>query len=363
MKVLLLADAGSVHTEKWAIGLASKGISVGIFSFNRMHSNWIDNHVNIVLLYQPKSAISGKKTSEKLRYFSYLYKLKSAIKAFEPNILHAHYASSYGLMGAITGFHPYIVSVWGTDVYSFPKESWSKKWILQYVLRKAKVICSTSKNMANEISAYTQKNASIIPFGIDTGRFKRKHIYQETRILFGTVKALEEVYGIDRLIRAFHYFVTNLNSNAGLIIYGSGSQEQSLRQLVNELELYEKVDFRGFVCGDALIHAYEQMDIFMALSRSESFGVAVLEASAMQLPVIASNVGGLKEVVSDSQTGFLVDGDDLNEVISRMRLLSENQKLRLEMGVRGRQLVMKYYDFQVNLREQTNVYHEVMIKN
>jgi len=362
MKVLLLADAGSGHTEKWALGLASRGIKVGVFSFNRMRSNWILENASIELLFQPEESISGKKITEKLRYFTYLQKLKRAIALFKPDILHAHYASSYGFIGALTGFKPYVVSVWGTDVYSFPKEALPKKWILQFVLRKATMICSTSKDMANELGAYTNKNVNLIPFGIDAARFNRLAENKNERIVFGTVKALETVYGIDRLIRAFHFFVNNVSSDAVLEIYGSGSQDRALHQLVHSLNLDEKVDFKGFVSGDKLIQAYERLDIFMALSRSESFGVAILEASAMQLPVIAANVGGLKEVVSDQQTGFLVNADDIKQVVSKMQLLAEHKTLRLEMGQKGRELVLKHYDFNVNLESQLTLYNELLEK-
>jgi glycosyltransferase involved in cell wall biosynthesis len=362
MKVLLLADAGSGHTEKWAIGLASKGIEVGIFSFNRAKTNWFDDHENIHLLFQPKEAITGKKLTEKLRYFTYLKKVKAVITSFKPDVLHAHYASSYGLMGALSGHQCFVVSVWGTDVYSFPKERAIKKWILKYVLNKSRVICSTSADMAKETALYTTKKARVIPFGIDVNRFQRQHEKKNGPFVFGTVKALEEVYGIDRLISSFSDYNKLCDQDSELWIYGSGSQGNNLKSLTENLGICSKVKFKGFVSGAELTVAYESMDVFMALSRSESFGVAILEASSMELPVITSNVGGLKEVVSDGNTGFLVDGDNQDQIIERMKALAGNEGLRKKMGVNGRAWVLENYDFQVNLTQQVAVYQELIEK-
>ena len=80
----------------------------------------------------------------------------------------------------------------------------------------------------------------------------------------------------------------------------------------------------------------------------------------MELPIIASNVGGLKEVVSDGNTGFLVDGDNQDQIIERIKELAENEGLRKKMGVNGRAWVLENYDFQINLTQQIAVYQELI---
>src|SRR4051812_2863748 len=112
-KVLLLSDTNSEHTEKWALGLAAKGIKIGLFSFNKARYNWFENNSNIELLYQPDIGINANSKSTKLNYISNVKVLKKIIAKFKPDILHAHYATSYGLIGALTGFHPFVISVWG----------------------------------------------------------------------------------------------------------------------------------------------------------------------------------------------------------------------------------------------------------
>src|SRR5690606_25654391 len=130
MKILLLSDCNSPHTVKWAVSLAEKNIDVLIFSFPDDNTGIYSKYQNIKII---SAKIPGKKqfkeeaSISKITYLFSLFRLKKIIKQFKPDILHAHYATSYGLLGAITGFHPFIISVWGTDVISFPNVSFLHK--------------------------------------------------------------------------------------------------------------------------------------------------------------------------------------------------------------------------------------------
>src|SRR5690606_14690363 len=113
-------------------------------------------------------------------------------------ILHAHYATSYGLIGALSGFKPFVLSVWGADVYDFPRRSKLHKKLFQYNLKKADLILSTSEIMRNELKKYTAKEVLVTPFGVDTSVFCKKDIAEKDNsvINIGTIKSLEEKYGI-----------------------------------------------------------------------------------------------------------------------------------------------------------------------
>src|SRR5688572_24406093 len=151
MKVLLLSDTYSEHTEKWALGLANAGIEVGLFSFNKASYEWY-NHPGITVFFEPDKKINAESTLTKLAYLKYVSILKKIIRHFKPDILHAHYASSYGLVGALSGFHPFVLSVWGSDIYDFPRRSKLHKRLIQHNLRKSDMIMSTSHIMKEEIS-------------------------------------------------------------------------------------------------------------------------------------------------------------------------------------------------------------------
>ncbi len=172
MKILLLADINSSHTIRWAKALAQHNMDilvVGLAGLNHTEFDGIEN-LSVRSLHQ---LIDYKHQAlSKVKYLKALPVVKQCIREFRPNIVHAHYATSYGLLGALSGFHPFVISVWGSDVYEFPKTSFLHKSLLQYNLGKADKILSTSQAMAKETALYTNKNIDITPFGIDTNIFK-----------------------------------------------------------------------------------------------------------------------------------------------------------------------------------------------
>jgi len=294
----------------------------------------------------------------KLNYFKGIGLLKRIKRDFEPQLIHAHYASSYGTLALLAGLKPYSVSCWGSEVFDFPKRSWLHKILFKKVIASAECVYSTSYRMKTEIVTYVEREIHVIPFGIDTEKFSsRKERTGSEKLVIGTVKALEEVYGIDRLLEAYALFEKEYTGESELRIYGKGSKEAELKQLAHQLGIGNKVSFCGFVSGAELITAYEELDVFCALSRQESFGVSVLEASAMNLPVIVSDAGGLPEVVKNSETGFIVDNGDPTAAAQCLLVLTVPD-LRMKMGNAGRSFVLEKYAFHENLEQQVTIYQK-----
>jgi len=96
------------------------------------------------------------------------------------------------------------------------------------------------------------------------------------------------------------------------------------------------------------------------LSDSESFGVAIIEASACGVPVVVSNAGGLPEVVVDEQTGFIVPRNNPKEAAERFLRLLRNLQLRKEMGNAGRQFVLENYEWKENADRMECLYETIV---
>lgn len=371
MKVLLLSDATSPHTIKWAKSLANREISIGLFSLSNCNYDIYKEYPNITLYMQNFSDAlirCSSKHWQKLKYLKTLFFLQNVIRQFSPDIVHAHYASSYGLLGALSGFKPYVISVWGSDVFDFPHTSFLHKLILQYNLLKANVILSTSNIMAREVNLYTNKPIEVTPFGIDIDVFKPKaqishNIISSQDIVIGTVKALEEQYGIEYLIRAFA-IVKEKNSHLPLklLIVGGGSQEQYLKNLAKELLVFDNVIFAGKIPYDEVIAYHNMLSVSVFVSNSDSFGVAVIEASACEKPVVVSRVGGLPEVVDDGVTGFIVEPRNPEQTAVAIEKLVLNTSLRMKMGQAGRERVKKLFNWQDNVDQMICIYRKVSKK-
>lgn len=362
-KILLLSDASSEHTEKWAKGIVSKEFEVFVFSLIPPKYDWHKNIPNLQVEYLNFS--SGTILS-KLRYLLALKRIKKTIKKFKPDILHAHYATSYGLLGALSGFKPFLISVWGSDVYDFPVKSIFHKKLLAYNLSKADKILSTSKCMAIETNKYTSKTIAITPFGINTTAFKNIASNGKKELTIGTIKPIEIKYGTNDLIHVFKKLVTNNPTlHIKFMIVGVGSIEQEMKHLAQELGIGDKLLFTGRVPFDEIVKYHNLLDIYVALSifDSESFGVATVEASACEKPVVVTDVSGFKEVVLDSQTGFIVPRKNIDQATNAIQKLIDNPQLRIDMGKKGREFVIANYEWKNNLQTMIDIYDSVLTAN
>ena len=125
MKLLILSDANSIHTQKWVISLTQSDFEIQLFSLfkPKLDLSKIYERYNVKVI-SPDLELRTKSLREpnlsKIRYLQSIPLLRKTIARFNPDILHAHYASSYGLLGVLTRFKPLFISVWGSDIYYFP---------------------------------------------------------------------------------------------------------------------------------------------------------------------------------------------------------------------------------------------------
>lgn len=364
MKVLLLSDIASEHTEKWALGLAEIGIQVGLFSFNKSSYPWYQNKKNIEMLYEPDKSLNSDSKFSKLTYLTLVNKLKAVIKSFNPDVLHAHYATSYGLIGAMSGFHPFIISAWGTDVMKFPQKNVFNRSVLKYNLRKADAICATSNTVKEFLKPVTKKNVFVVPFGVDIDIFSQKKVMNiagENAFVIGCIKSLETLYNIDVLIKAVALLTKrNPEKKIKALIIGVGSQEKNLKNLVKQLHLEENVIFTGRIPFNQISDYFNMLDVLVNVSDYESFGVSVIEAMACSKAVIATNTGGLKEIINNEAVGKLVAIKDVEATAAAIELYMNNEELRLNTGINARERVIKNYDWKNNVREMNKIYESLI---
>lgn len=360
MKILLLSGASSIHTIRWANALADKNIDIHLVSQHKPVEE-LNSKVNLYLL--PNKGMLG--------YYIYASKVKKLIKQINPDLINAHYASGYATLARLSNFHPCLLSVWGSDVYDFPKKSFIHKNLVIKNLVYADKVASTSIAMANQTNSLLPNNSldiAITPFGVDFNNFKNiKYKEDSNKIIIGTIKGLETKYGIDILINAFSLLNKNLISinypkEVFLQIAGNGPEENNLKQLVKDLKLEEKIQFLGRIEHDLVPNTLKLFDIFVALSRIESFGVAVVEAQAAFLPTVVSNVGGLPEVVENTVSGYVVQCENIEQTASKLMQLINDHSLRKSMGEAGFKNASQKYNWNNNVQTMIDLYSDT-IKN
>ena len=366
MKILLLADTYSEHTEKWALGLAEQGIEIGLFSFNKASYSWYSNKKKIQVLFEPEYRLEADSKTSKLSYLKFVRPLKKAIQQFNPDILHAHYATSYGLIGALSGFHPYVISAWGTDVMKFPQKNLINKYILKYNLNKADAICATSHTIKEFLKPVTQKMIHVVPFGVDINDFKKKVVkglFDNNSFVIGSIKPLEVLYNTDVLIKAFaNLKKKHSEKSLKLLIIGEGSQLEFLKKLVVELQIKKDVTFTGRISFSEVSNYFNMLDILVNISDYESFGVSVIEAMACEIPVVATNTGGLKEIIENSNFGSLVEVNNVDQTASEIEKYLFDTSLAIKVGKAARQKVIEKYNWTNNIKQMIDVYNQLLKK-
>lgn len=365
MRIFILADANSIHTKRWVLSLAKQKVDIFLFSFYKNSDNYYSSSLLNVHVYgcldKSNNSIIGK-----IKYLFYLSTLRKKIKEFNPDILHAHYATSYGLLGALSNFHPYIISVWGSDIYDFPRKTILHSRVLKYILSNADKVLSTSHVMANETCKYIDKNVKITPFGVDTSLFRKVDFIDinadYTKMIIGNVKSLSYKYGIDILIRAFDIVSKkNLHIDLELVIVGEGPDKNQLKELTVSLGISNKVYFVGRVDNNILPTYYNRFLVAVSPSvLNESFGVVAVEAMACECPVVTSDADGFTEVVEDGQTGFIVPKKDVEATAKAIQKFIDEPDLRATMGKKGRERVLALYDWNDNVRTMLEIYNEIL---
>ena len=298
---------------------------------------------------------------QKLSYFTQAATAVKEANRFKPDLLHAHYASGFGLWSYFTNIKPTVVSVWGADIIDFPSNPLSN-YFIRKILQKADHVTATSNLLKNYALKYLSKNPekiSVIPFGVEIPDSIVPQPNSGFRICY--IKGHRKKYGPDILLRALSKIKDKI-PGVKLTIAGVGEMTTSLKQMVIDLNLESSVYFAGFVANDQIYDLLKKHNLMVmpSVMESESFGVAVLESYACGRPVIASKIGGVPEIVKDSETGFLVTPENVNELANAIIKLASDKNLCTNIGINGYNFVKDNYDWEQSLDKMSELYERLI---
>jgi glycosyltransferase involved in cell wall biosynthesis len=361
--VVLLGPANDVHTQRWTEALAERRLWVTLATQHPATDWKAPAGVSVRVL----------PARGRLGYFANALALRRLVHGVRPDVVNAHYASGYGTTAAIVGYRPTVLSVWGSDVYDFPYQGPVAARLIRWNIGRATRVASTSEAMAAQVRRLLPSvgDIAITPFGVDTSTFRPRADRRDTAfITIGTVRRLADKYGIDLLIRA----VARLRADAGLaadgvserlrlLIVGDGPDRASLEGLAAEVGIRDCTRFVGHASHHDVPDWLNRMDVFVASSRhdSESFGVAVIEASSCEVPVVVSDVGGLPEVVNHMTTGLVVPREDEAAIATALKALVQDPALRSRMGAAGRARVEERYEWRRCVDTMLDCYRSVFV--
>ncbi|MFB0543630.1 MAG: glycosyltransferase family 4 protein, partial [Candidatus Bathyarchaeia archaeon] len=216
-----------------------------------------------------------------------------------------------------------------------------------------------TKRLIPQFPSLMEKTATIRE-GVDLDKFKPTKVCKSLeRKKLLTVARLVERKGIRYLLYAMKN-VTKKTTNIELFIAGEGPERRSLEKLVQQLNLQKYIIFTGKVSDEELIRHYASSDIFILPSTEEALGEVLLEAMCMGIPVVASNTGGIPEIVIDHKTGILTLPGNSEALANSIMFLLDNPKICSEYGKNGHKFVFENFTWDKIARYFEKAFYETL---
>jgi glycosyltransferase involved in cell wall biosynthesis len=359
MRVVYLADAPYIHTRRWVRHFVDRGWDAHVVSFRPGNIEGASVHY-----------VDGMERIGKARYLVHARRVSALVRELKPDLLHALHLTSYGFLAGLSGVQPSIVSVWGTDVLEAPSVSPAHGWITRQALARAGAVTATGLRLAEATLPHMPagKTVRVIPYGVELEQFRPQPRSDRTPLIIGTVARLSPEKGLEYLLRAVALLYERADQQyetkpqVELVLAGDGPSRESLEYLTADLRIDGIVRFLGEVPHEDVPGVLQSFDIFAMPSTWEGFGVSALEASAMELPIVASGVHGIPDVVAHGETGILTPPRDVEAIADAIARLLADADLRRTMGAAGRAFVERHYRWQDNAALMERLYDEMLSK-
>jgi glycosyltransferase involved in cell wall biosynthesis len=298
-----------------------------------------------------------------------MFRLGRILREHRIGVVNIHYTLPafvyFGLLRAFAGFR-LVVSVHGADLFPQGARLASYPWEIRLLMRWADAIVAPSAAFLRDVLSVFPEvtaRAHTIHNGIDP---------EELLPCIGDAAAVSEKYvlciathnekkAVDVLLRAFQS-VRKSHSDLHLILIGDGPLRSRLEALAAGLSLGNAVRFLGWQGRSEVRVLLHQCRLFVLPSRSEPFGIAVIEALACAKAVVASRVGGISEIIEHGQSGWLVPPDDSEALAAAMERLLEDTALAARLGEEGRTRVLERFTCARNASEYEALFSTLCAK-
>lgn len=292
---------------------------------------------------------------------------RQALKTYRPDIVHVQYMAPGSL--AILLFKLLGVKKLIATAHT-PGHIYRRKWIPQLLSRYATDLFLCVSQSSEEAFFETVPHL----YTRDLHKSGRKHftLYNCTDIpdspmiqtpnhplTIGVVSRLSREKGIDRLIEAALMILKKYPETRFLIV-GDGAEKNALQAQAEHLGVEHAFTWAGLQPKEALESYYPQMDIVAIPSRFEGFGLTAIEAMSYTIPVVASAVDGLMEVIKDGASGVLIDCSTTDQLAFALISLLENPSRRIELGENGYERVKATFAYNIYQKIIAKIYSELM---
>jgi len=284
------------------------------------------------------------------------------------NIVISHYAKKQGV--------PYVLQAHGSLPRIMAKQR--LKWIYDVLfgyrlLRDASKVIALSRMEAEQYRGMgvPEEKIAVIPNGIDLseygdlppkGYFKKRFDIDEDEKIALYLGRIHKIKGIDILVKAFAEVNEKLNDVRLVIVGPDDGYLSELKLMIKALKIENNVLIVGPLYGEEKLEAYIDADVYVLPSKYETFPIGLLEAYSCGKPVVASRVGGLKDLVVDEKTGLLVEPGDVKQLQRSMLYLLNNYNKAKEMSLKGRDIVRENFTIEKVVDRLERLYEDAICR-
>lgn len=273
-----------------------------------------------------------------------------------PELIHAHsFFGGYAAMRLSEKYNiPYIVTEHFSAFLTGKIEPW-KKEMIRSVFDKADKLIVVSEHLKNKVKDYTSNSIEVIPNAIDTQFFKPPNLHNNKNTFqFITVGGVRKEKRYDELVKAFCKLPLEIKSKCALKIIGNGPLENELIQQINNLPKENDVQYLGELSREEVLKNLQESDAFVCSSLYETFGIAVLEAMSVGLPVISTRCQG-PEVFINKDTGVLTSIEEMdNQLLWMFNNHNQFDRKKISDFVKGK------FDISILTKQRIKIYQNVL---
>lgn len=258
---------------------------------------------------------------------------------------------------------PVISIVHGLDLtYKLPL--YQKLWVNIFLKKMDKLIAVGNQTIKEGATRKIPKEKFVfIPNGVNIEKFKRNENREISKLIIKEKSDGQRIIlTLGRLAKrkGVAWFINNVMSlmdkNIIYIVAGEGEDKENIKEAVRKNNLQNKVKLLGNISGEEKLKLYNSADVFVqpnieVKGDMEGFGLVVLEAASCELPVVASNLEGLKDAIQNGQNGFLVEPYNSESYKKKIEYLLNDEDFRRKFGQRASQYVIKNYNWKIIARK------------
>lgn len=251
---------------------------------------------------------------------------KNKEEIVDADLIHAHWGYPNGYIAyrvsELYGI-PYFITFHGSDLNNIQEK---EMFFLLEAMENAQNCFFVSKQLLNNAKAlgYSGENAAVTYNGVDIERFKipDKSLQQNKKV--GFIGSLEPVKGADVLPELFHNIAQRTEEPVDFVIVGDGPLKEEIQTKVEASNL--PVQLTGQIDFEEVPKILEGIDVLVVPSRNEGLGMVILEANAMGIPVVGTNVGGIPEAIGYKENLIEPNEDMIENMAQRVRAILENDR-------------------------------------